>query len=62
MAEAKKTTRKPSSKTKFQFHTVKSIQKTADNWMGTLKDYNEKYVRKPFERGKDFVEDLIKMP
>jgi hypothetical protein len=62
MAKAKKNTRKPSRKTKFQFHTLKSLRKSADNWMETAKDYNGKYVRKPLERGKDFVEDLIEDP
>ncbi|OQY43176.1 MAG: hypothetical protein B6240_13110 [Desulfobacteraceae bacterium 4572_87] len=30
--------------------------------MGTVKDYNEKYITKPFENSKDFVIDMKKEP
>ena len=66
MATTKKGTRKPAKKTakkrKSQFHAVRAIKETRDNWMKTAKDYNEKYVLKPFETGMDFVEDLQKDP
>ena len=66
MATTKKGTRKPAKKTakkrKSQFHAVRAIKETRDNWMETAKDYNEKYVLKPFETGMDFVEDLQKDP
>lgn len=66
MAKAKKNTRKSTKKTarkaKSQFYAVRSIRKATDNWMETAKDYNEKYVLKPFETGKDFVEDVRKDP
>jgi len=38
------------------------MKKNRDNWIETTKDYNEKYVLKPFETGMDFVEDLQKNP
>lgn len=63
---AKKNTRKPAKKTakkrKSQFHTIRAIKETRDNWIEAAKDYNEKYVQKPFETGMDFVEDLQKEP
>ena len=66
MATTKKSTRKPAKKTakkgKSQFHAVRAMKKNRDNWIETTKDYNEKYVLKPFETGMDFVEDLQKNP
>jgi len=66
MATRKKITRKPAKRTakkaKSQFHAVRAIKETRDNWIETAKDYNEKYVLKPFETGIDFVEDLQKAP
>ncbi len=66
MATTRKSTRKPAKKTakkgKSQFHAVRAIKGTRDNWIETAKDYNEKYVLKPFETGIDFVEDLQKDP
>jgi len=38
------------------------MKENRDNWIETTKDYNEKYVLKPFETGMDFVEDLQKNP
>ena len=55
MARLKKSTRKPARKTKSQLHTVKSIQKTADNRLETDNDTNEKYVRRPFKTDEDFL-------
>jgi hypothetical protein len=66
MATTQKSTRKPVKKTakkgKSQFHAVRAIKENRDNWIETAKDYNEKYVLKPFETGMDFVEDLQKDP
>ena len=66
MATTKKSTRKPPKKTakkgKNQLHALKAIRKTSANWIETAKDYNEKYVLKPFETGMDFVENLQKDP
>ena len=66
MTTTKKSTRKPAKKTakkgKSQFHAVRAMKKNRDNWIETTKDYNEKYVLKPFETGMDFVEDLQKNP
>jgi len=66
MATTKKSTRRPAKKTvkkeTSQFHAVKAIKKTTDNCIETAKDYNEKYVLKPFETGMDFVDDLQKDP
>ncbi len=66
MATTKKSTRKPAKKTpkkgKNQLHALKAIRKTSANWIETAKDYNEKYVLKPFETGMDFVDDLQNDP
>jgi len=66
MATTRKSTRKPARKTakkgKNQLHALKAIRKTRDNWIETAKDYNEKYVLKPFETGIDFVEEMQKDP
>jgi len=66
MATTRKSTRKPAKKTakkgKSQFHTVRAIKANRENWMETAKDYNDKYVLKPFETGMDFVDDLQKDP
>lgn len=62
MAKAKKTVRKTGKKnerkTKFQSYAIQSIRETGESWAETMKDYNEKYVQKPFENGKEFFEDL----
>lgn len=58
----RKTTRKTAKKGKSQFHAVKAIKETSANWIETGKDYNEKYVLKPFETGKDFVGEMQKDP
>ena len=66
MASAKKTTRKTAKKaerkTKSQSYVVRSIRETRENWAETVKGYNEKYVQKPFEKGKGFFEDLREDP
>ena len=66
MTTTKKSTRKPAKKTakkgKSQFHAVRAMKENRGNWIETTKDYNEKYVLKPFETGMDFVEDLQKNP
>ncbi len=49
-------------KAQTRLHVVKSIRKSRENWTETVKGYNEKYVQKPFEKGKDFVEDLRESP
>ena len=67
MATTKKSTKKPTKKTakkrgKNKLHTLKAIRKTTDNWIEAAKDYNERYVLKPFETTKDFVEEMQKDP
>ena len=58
MAKTRKAVKKTSKKRASQLHTVKSIQKSADKWMETLQENKENYVTKPFETGKNFVEDF----
>ncbi|GEM_PF-3369616 len=43
-----------------QFFIVRTAQEVADTCMTVLKDYNEKYVRKTVESGKDFKEGMEK--
>ena len=66
MAAKRKTTKRPAKKTakkrKTQLHSLKAIRKTSTNWIETGKDYNDKYVLKPFETGKDFVGEMQKDP
>ena len=66
MATARKSTKRPAKKTakkgKNQLHSLKAVRKTSANWIETGKDYNEKYVLKPFETGKDFVGEMQKDP
>ena len=66
MATTRKSTRKPAKKIakkgKSQFHALRAIKENRDNWIETAKDYNEKYVLKPFETGMDFVEEMQKDP
>lgn len=57
-AKAKKTGKKVESR----FHAVRSLNKTRDNWIETARDYNQKYITKPFENGKDFVVELKNHP
>jgi len=45
-----------------RFYAVQSLEKTADTWVKTFKGYNDKYVMKPFETGKDFLDDMRKDP
>ena len=66
MATKRKGTKKPARKTvkkgKNQLHSLRAIRKTSTNWIEAGKDYNEKYILKPFETGKDFVEEMQKDP
>jgi len=57
-AKAKKTEKKVESR----FYAVRSLNKTKENWVATARDYNEKYVTKPFESSKDFVMDMKNDP
>jgi|GEM_PF-901083 len=57
-AKAKKTEKKAESR----FYAVRSLNKTKENWISTVKDYNEKYITKPFETSKDFVVDMKNNP
>ena len=57
-SQKKRRARKPEPR----FYAVRSIEKTTDNWVETLKGYNDRYVMKPFETGKDFFEDMRKDP
>ena len=66
MAHAKKTIKKAAKKTErkrgSQSHLFRSIRETRQNWAETVKGYNEKYIQKPFEKGKGFFEDLREDP
>ena len=66
MATAKSNTtrqkKRTATKQKPRFYAVQSIEKSRDNWMETIRDYNDKYVMKPFESGKDFMGDMRKDP
>jgi len=57
MAKAKKSTKKAVKKTKSQFYVVRTAREVGENLTDTVKEYNEKYVKKPFETGKEFIED-----
>jgi polyhydroxyalkanoate synthesis regulator phasin len=58
MAKAKKSTKKAVKKTKSQFYVVRTAREAGDNLTDMVKDYNEKYLKKPFKTGKEFIEDL----
>ncbi len=66
MATAKKTTRAKTKRTvksaETGSHTVRSLKNTRDKWIETAKEYNEKYITKPFDSSKDFVLDMQKDP
>ena len=66
MATAKQATKarakRTGKKVESGFHTVRSLRKTKDNWLETVKEYNEKYITKPFEKSKDFVTGMQKDP
>jgi polyhydroxyalkanoate synthesis regulator phasin len=66
MASTKKTTKKTAKKTgrkkASQSYVVRSIRETRENWAETMNGYHEKYVQKPFEKGKEFFEDLREDP
>jgi len=55
-------TKKTGKKAKSNFHAVRSLYKTRENWVETVKDYNEKYITKPFGTSKDFVVDIKNDP
>jgi len=55
-------TKKTGKKAESNFHAVRSLHKTRGNWVETVKDYNEKYITKPFENSKDFVVDMKNDP
>lgn len=57
-AKTKKTEKKAASR----FHAVNSLHKTRENWIETVKDYNAKYITKPFENSRDFVVDVKNDP
>ncbi len=58
MATRSKNNKKTKKKATSQFKTVTSIQKLTDEWMEAVKSKNERYVVKPFEKGKAFVDDV----
>jgi polyhydroxyalkanoate synthesis regulator phasin len=62
MAKAKKSTKKAVKKTKSQFYVVRTAREAGDNLTDMVKDYNEKYLKKPFKAGKEFIEDVRKDP
>jgi len=66
MTTAKKTTKartkKTEKKAESRFHAVQSLHKSRENWIETIKGYNEKYITKPFENSKDFVVDMKNDP
>ena len=66
MTAIKKTTKTQAKKTEkkaeSRFHTIRSLHKTGENWIETVKGYNEKYITKPFENSKDFVVDMKNDP
>ena len=62
MAKAKKSTKKAVKKTKSQFYVVRTAREAGDNLTDMVKDYNEKYLEKPFKAGKEFFEDVRKDP
>jgi len=66
MATKKQTTKAKSKKTEKKaesnYHAIRSLHKTTENWIETAKDYNEKYITKPFENSKDFVVDMKNDP
>ena len=62
MAKAKKSTKKAVKKTKSQFYVVRTAREAGDNLTDMVKDYNEKYLEKPFKAGKEFIEDVRKDP
>ena len=62
MAKAKKSTKKAVKKTKSQFYVVRTAREAGDNLTDMVKDYNEKYLEKPFKAGKEFIDDVRKDP
>ncbi len=65
MATSKKSTRatgKKTAKKESAYHSVRSLRKAKEDWVSTVRDYNEKYFVKPFETGKDFVMSMKQDP
>ena len=66
MATTKKTgktkSRNTGSKEKSRFEAVQSLYKTRDNWVETMREYNDKYIMKPYGNTKDLVVDMKKNP
>ena len=66
MATPKQTTKAKTKKTgkkaESRFHAVNSLHKTRENWIGTVKNYNAKYITNPFENSKNFVVDVKNDP
>jgi hypothetical protein len=66
MAAKKQTTKANTKKTEKKagsnFHAIRALHKTKEIWVDTVKDYNEKYITKPFENSKDFVTDMKNEP
>ena len=58
----KKQPKKTEKKAASRFHAIRSLHKTRENWIETVKGYNEKYITKPFENSKDFVVDMKNDP
>ena len=57
--QANKTkTKKTGKKAESNFHAVRSLYKTGENWVETAKDYNHKYITTPLENSRDFVADM----
>ena len=46
--------------TAADFYVVRTFRKMADTWNLTLNDYNEKFVKKGVEKGKELVEEFKK--
>ena len=59
---SKAKTKKTGKKAKSNFHAVRSLYKTRETLVDTVKDYNDKYITKPFENSKDFVVDMKNDP
>ena len=66
MATTRKSTGKPARRTAkkdgSRLHAVKAIRETRHSLMETAKEYNEKYLVRPFESGMNLVGDLQKDP
>ncbi len=61
-SKTRKTVKKEKVKTPSRFYVVRNLQEARDNLTDRLDEYNAKYIKKPIENGKEFVEDLKKDP